>query len=245
LGKFIGEKMVDITTILTVYKRPYTEEQIENILAQTLPSNIIIWQNENHIDITPLKKKYNFTHVHSTHNHKFHGRFTLPLLVNTPYVCVFDDDTMPGPKWYEKCKRSCEEKNAIIGRNGRIILKNFRQQGPIPKGNDIKVDFVGHSWFFKREWIHHMWKQPAYSFENGEDIHFCAAAKIHGNIDSYIAGSNDPLEQAIQDGKDGGYGADKFASYIVNKGSHTKVRQQVWTHWLKKGWKTIYFPEGM
>lgn len=236
---------IDTTCILTVYKRPYTEEQIQCILKQTVPSNLIIWQNGDFIDISPLKDKYNFIHVHSNHNYKFHGRFTIPLLLNTKYVCIFDDDTMPKSKWLEKCRRSCEEKNAIIGRNGRNIRTLSRQEGPVPKGADLKVDFVGHSWFFKREWIHHMWKEQASTFENGEDIHFCASAKINGDIDSYIAGSNDPEEQAVQNGKDGSYGNDEFAHYIKNKKNHTPIRRQVWTHWLKKGWKTKYFPNGL
>lgn len=235
--------MADITTILTVYKRPYTEEQIERILEQTVPSDIIVWQNGNFIDITPLKEKYNFIHVHSTHNYKFHGRFTIPLLLNTKYVAIFDDDTIPYKKWLEKCRRSCEEKNAIIGRNGRIVHKGMRQSGPVPSGADLKVDFVGHCWFFKREWIHHMWREQAATFDNGEDIHFCAAAKIHGNIDSYVAGSPDPEEQATQSGRDGCYGADKFAHYIVNKKRHGHVRKQVIRHWLNKGWSTINFPK--
>jgi hypothetical protein len=89
-----------ITVILTVYKRgQILEEQIFAILRQSLqPSQIVIWQNGNFTDITAVVAKFpNVSHVHSKHiNYKFYGRFLLPLMVDTEYVIIFDDDTIPG-----------------------------------------------------------------------------------------------------------------------------------------------------
>ena len=72
-----------INVILTVWKRNNLEEQLEMISKQTADiSDVYVYQNESHFDISHLKSKYNFKHVHSKDmNFKFHGRFTLPLLV--------------------------------------------------------------------------------------------------------------------------------------------------------------------
>ena len=55
-----------ILVLLTVYKRNYLEQQLEAIKKQTLkPDYLIVYQNEEHINIEPLKKKYEFIHIKS------------------------------------------------------------------------------------------------------------------------------------------------------------------------------------
>ena len=50
--------------LLTVYKRSNIEKQLEAIYNQTIkPDYLIVFQNENHVSIEYLKKKYNFIHV--------------------------------------------------------------------------------------------------------------------------------------------------------------------------------------
>ena len=74
-----------INVILTVWKRNNLEEQLEAIQNQTADiDTVYVYQNESHVDISHLKSKYNFQHVHMKDtNFKFHGRFTLPLLFET------------------------------------------------------------------------------------------------------------------------------------------------------------------
>ena len=93
----------DITTILTVYRRPHTLiEQLEAIQNQTYPpSSIIIWKNHYDNIVLPeipehLKKNVDI--ITSTRNFGVWARFALGLLANTNYVAVFDDDTIPGTK---------------------------------------------------------------------------------------------------------------------------------------------------
>lgn len=235
---------MNLTTILTVWKRSNLEEQLEMISNQTVPSDIIVYQNESHVDIEPLKKKYKFTHFHSRDfNYRFHGRFALPLLLKTKYVCIFDDDCICNKEWYAACMRSCEEKNAIIGGNGRLIRKNLTQSGPLGddqyarrRKNDVLVDFVGHAWFFKREWIHYMWREPNLSLDNGEDIHLCAAAKIYGGIDSYVGGSDKWEEKG--DLEQARLGSDQFANWTQDT-NHRPLRMKIIQHWIDKGWKPL------
>ena len=42
------------------------------------------------------------------------------------------------------------------------------------------VDFVGHSWFFRREWSKYFWWEAPFSKTFGEDIHFCAVLSKNG-----------------------------------------------------------------
>ena len=41
----------------------------------------------------------------SSDNAYFHARFALALLAQTEYVAIFDDDSIPGPEWFENCRR--------------------------------------------------------------------------------------------------------------------------------------------
>ena len=223
----------DITVILTIWKRNNLEEQLERIYAQTADiSDVYIYQNESHIDIYPLKEKYNFKHIHSKDfNFKFHGRFTLPLLFDTKYTVIFDDDTMPNIEWLDHCRKLCEEKNCIVGANCR----NYRRTGYDCGTNNkehIKCDIVGHCWFFKTEWVHYMWREKPPTYDNGEDIHLCATCKIHGNIDTYFP-SQDRLE--VLGDSNQALGCDEHATW--KKAGHTDQRWGLYEYWIEKGWE--------
>ena len=216
-----------ITVILTVWKRNNLEEQLEAIYDQTADlSDVYVYQNESHVDISSLQKKYKFKHVHSKDmNFKFHGRFTLPLLFESKYTAIFDDENL------------CDQKNCIVGANCR----NYNGKGScglcdgILTLEPVKCDIVGHCWFFKTEWIHHMWREKAFTFENGEDIHFCAACQVYGGIDSYI-----PTQTQVDIDNWGDtkpmLGTDEIATW--RKPEHNSTRDQLYKYWITKGWKT-------
>lgn len=229
--------MNDISVILTVWKRRHLERQLKSIYNQTADiSNIYVYQNESHVDISSLHEKYKFNHIHSKDvNFKFHGRFTLPLLFNTKYTAIFDDDTIPNKKWLEYCVSVCEEKNGIIGANGRNYSKNPLCRGPGDNTHEhTKCDIVGHCWFFKTDWIHYMWKENPPTYDNGEDIHFCAACKMHGNIDAYYpAQPNDNRE--IWGDTAGELHVDAVATCMT--ANHNSIRNDLYKYWIDKGWK--------
>jgi len=47
------------------------------------------------------------------------------------------------------------------------------------------VDYVGHAWFFKREWLSHLWREKPPTWDNGEDMHFSYTAQKYGGIQTY------------------------------------------------------------
>lgn len=227
--------MSDISVILTVWKRDNLEKQLEAIKNQT--ENVVdvyVYQNESWIDVSKLKSKYNFTHIHSDKNFKFHGRFTIPLLLDTKYTAIFDDDTIPANNWLTHCKKLCDSRNCIVGANYRNYNGNGGGLCDGKYNNEpIKGDIVGHCWFFKTEWIHYMWREKAYTFENGEDLHFCASCKIHGDIDSYLP------TQTINERNNWGdttpvLGSDEHSTWKTP--THNSIRKELYEYWQKKGW---------
>tara|TARA_Y100000034_G_scaffold135486_1_gene207585 strand:- start:97 stop:795 length:699 start_codon:yes stop_codon:yes gene_type:complete len=230
--------MGEVTVVLTVWKRNNLEKQLEAIKNQTASiDEIYVYQNESHIDISYLQKEYTFRHIHSKDkNFKFHGRFTLPLLFNTKYTAIFDDDTIPAKNWLNHCKELCDEKNCIVGANCRN--KNGFGSGlcdGITNSEPIKCDIVGHCWFFKTEWIHYMWRESAPTFNNGEDIHFCASCQIHGDIDSYLPTQESNVPENWGD-TNPNLGGDEFATW--RKNDHNDIRYSLYEYWESKGWET-------
>jgi hypothetical protein len=192
----------DITVILNVYKRPHTlKQQLEAVKSQTLsPAKIIIYQNRadnSSVYEIPqeIREDKSITIIESSENFGVWARFAIGLLAKTTYVCIFDDDTIPGKKWFENCYNTILEINGLLGTIGvifqpssdRYIIKNRHGWGN-PNENIERVDIVGHSWFFKREWLAQLWSiVPDYSFMDvsGEDMGFSYALQKIG-INTYV-----------------------------------------------------------
>ncbi len=139
--------------------------------------------------------------VHSKHrNFKYHGRFTLPLLIDTEYTSILDDDTIPQPYWLQHAMKYCSEYNAIIGGVGVVIGRNKQFYFNPPIKENLEVDYVGHIWFFKTKWVSQYlfnggissigtYLQP--SWEAGEDIGFSASAWLGGRIRTILPPMSD------------------------------------------------------
>lgn len=177
----------DITVLLTVYRRPtYLLEQLEAIANQSVPAKeIIILKNHFSDSIVipeiPISLKERLGPIHvveSTKNFGVWGRFAIGLLANTTYVCVFDDDTIPGRRWFENCLLSMNFREGLYGTIGLVFhsdkYKNRTRYGWDNPTTEVKqVDIVGHAWFLKRRWLSWMWECcPDYNeyLKCGEDI---------------------------------------------------------------------------
>lgn len=185
----------DITVILTGYKRPqHLKEQVEAVKNQTLkPKEIILWVNGTDFD---FEDEY-VTVIKSSKNFGVWARFSCALLASTKYVCVLDDDTIPGMRWFENCYETMKHFDGLLGTIGVVFDEKchgykvkYRVGWDNPSTNVSKVDIVGHSWFFKKEWLQHLWKlQPIYELDEqlvcGEDIGFSCALQNVG-IDTFV-----------------------------------------------------------
>ena len=183
-----------ITAILNLYKRPHTLiEQVAAIRAQTIqPTKIILWVNQaDGVVIPPEIARDRSIHIiFSSQNTGVWGRFTAAILAQTEYVCVFDDDTIPGRRWFENCVKTMSVTPGLLGTVGLIFAQGStyrcgppRIGWPGPNKETRQVDIVGHSWFFKREWLSALFSEmPTWPdmFTAGEDIAFSAGLQKIG-----------------------------------------------------------------
>lgn len=185
-----------ISVILNAYNRlEYLLDQIESIKSQTVKVNeILIWQNDNGKK-TPIIIPEDICLVKSNRNFGVWSRFSLALNCKSDYICVFDDDTFPGKNWLKNCLDTIEKKNGLLGARGvrfasnreYIVGEEFGWNNP---NSTVKeVDIVGHSWFFRREWISYFWRElPAFNTSNfvGEDMHFSFMLQKYLNLNTYV-----------------------------------------------------------
>ena len=236
--------MDNVTVILSTWKRDYLETQIESVLNQSVePHRIILYQNESHQDFSDIVKKYSIEHIHSrTTNFRYHSRFTIPLYVESEYFAIFDDDTIPAPRWLENCLRLSQQENCIVGANGRIVLNTIDGIEYVTAGDgasitsDREMDFVGHCWFVKRDHVFTMWKRKPFTYSTGEDIHLSASNKIENGTRSFVP--MQPVGTDLCGDTRFDFCDDDLASFKILK-NHNKDRDELIQNWLKAGWKTV------
>jgi len=239
-----------ISVILNVYKRPeMLEKQIQAIRAQSVeikPENIHVWYNKSDVSqYYPIDK--NIRTYTCNWNTKFWGRFTIPLLVRTPYVAMFDDDIIPPKDWFKNCLETIEnpETNGILGGSGVII----HGRGYVPHNKfgwngghsdrTERVDLVGHAWFYRQEWIKYLFYEKPFTWDNGEDITFSYLAQKYGGINTFVP----PHPESNRDIWSADYniaqtvGSDRNASWRI--GNHLGVRGEICVHCINNGWKTV------
>jgi len=191
--------MSNITAIVNIYKRPHVlASQIAAIRAQTVPpACIFIWNNGNKsVDLSAYKDASDIRVFDNNYNYGVWSRFLIGLLAPTEFVCIFDDDTLPGTRWFENCLASMAKKEALYGTIGvlftdssdrYISLKRYGWDGPA----DISMpaDIVGHSWFFRREWLGYFTREVPQVYtkiSNGEDVHFSFMLQKYASIPTYV-----------------------------------------------------------
>ncbi len=185
----------DLTAILNAYRRPYNlKMQVEALKKQTIkPKQIWLWVNDH-----PENRDFDFTTLgvdrifHNDYNWKFYGRFAAALLADTEYVGIFDDDTIPGERWFENCFETTKNHEGILGSAGYVQTgpratqyEPGRAGWPRQNKETMRVDYVGHAWFFKREWLSHLWREKPPTWDNGEDIHFSYTTQKYGGLQTY------------------------------------------------------------
>ena len=197
-----------ITVVLNAYKRLNLKEQVEAVRNQTVSvKEIFYWQN------TAPGFEYDedtYTQLNaalSNYNYGVWARFAYALNAKSDYVCVLDDDTIPGSRWIENCLKTYETYPGLLGGIGlRFKNKNYEldqlsdgkyarfgwDSNPICAGNNInpeEVDIVGHSWFFARDLLSVFWRElPAehWSMLCGEDIHFSYMLQKYTDLKTYV-----------------------------------------------------------
>jgi len=253
-----------ITVILNGYKRPNNlDEQLEAIKNQTLqPTEILFWYN-NPMDDTDIN--YNIgTEIpgaYCNYNFGVWARFAFAFMAKNPYVCIFDDDTIPGRRWLENCMETMKTHEGLLGTVGLIYpqplpseqssyYEPYVRVGWPDRGNNeetLQVDLVGHSWFFKKEWLSHMWREipdPKYN-TCGEDMHFSYMLQKYAGIKTFVPPhpiNNKELWGSI---KGATYGGDINSLWETNQISiggvpFKQLMNQYFREQRLKGWRLVY-----
>ena len=173
-----------ISVVLTVYARPDNLDiQLEHIKKQSIKSDEIFIVVDHNPNVQFDYQKYKeYKIVSYSSNMGVWARFSVALLSKNKYVCVFDDDTIPGLKWFENCINTLKKVDGLLGtvgvkfNKGAIDYNYFDRVGwPNPNDEIEEVDIVGHSWFFKRDILEKFWNNTHdhHAFKkSGEDMHF-------------------------------------------------------------------------
>jgi hypothetical protein len=238
----------EITVILNCYRRPqYLKEQIRLIKEQTIkPEQIWVWVN-HHED----NESFDFSDldvdrvIRSNFNWKFYGRFSIAMLADTEYVALFDDDTLPGNKWFENCIETMDIKDGIMGGAGvKLKGKQYREHtrfGWSSQNEEIvEVDLVGHAWFFRQSWLKYLWMEKPFTWENGEDIQFSYCCQKFGGIKTYCPPhpKDDFAKHSSLKGYE--YGVDdKATSNSRNHSVFYQQRDACVANAIDNGWKTV------
>ena len=237
-----------ITVVLNVYKRSENlERQLTAVREQSIkPLEILIW--ENGVGTTPEEFRTDLIIARSTKNFGVWARFAFALNAKGEFVCMLDDDTIPGSNWLENCYKTMLIRPGLLGTRG-IVFENklsysmHRDVGVhAPNEHIEEVDIVGHSWFFKKEWLGYYWSEFANKFDEdvaGEDIHFSYILQKHLNLPTLVPphpttdlslwGSNPVLAKEL------GAGAESISQ---NKDSLMRFERAL-QHYRKLGFQTM------
>ena len=184
-----------ITVVLNGFRRQdFLERQIANVRSQSVAvEKILIWNNGAPISFDNLGE--GVVVANSSVNFGVWSRFAFALNAETEYVCMLDDDTFPGARFFEHCLHHMEVKPALYGARGLRFhspkryhpYETFGWDGP--NESPQVVDIIGHAWFFKREWLCHFWRELPLSSSSklvGEDMHFSHMLQKYGNLQSIV-----------------------------------------------------------
>jgi GT2 family glycosyltransferase len=117
---------MSITVILNGFERNKNlSEQLTALRDQTLkPEQILLWynspENNNEINYDIIQQ---IPTALCNVNFGVWARFAFALMCRTKYICIFDDDTIPGKKWLENCYNTIQQHNGLLGTVG-LIYKN-------------------------------------------------------------------------------------------------------------------------
>ena len=187
---------VDVDVVLTCYKRPQIlSQQLAAIKNQTLaPRRIFLYQDgiDGYYKVElndKILNEFDAYKIAKTNGGVWKRFEFAEEICKSPYVCLFDDDTIPGERWLENCHMNSLQNRGVYGTNGVLMTepeeypRKFLNVGwHKPNIKTCAVDFVGHSWFFEREFLNGLLsKSWSKNYKRcGEDMTLSVAAAERG-----------------------------------------------------------------
>jgi hypothetical protein len=178
-----------IGVVLTVHKRPHLlKDQLTAIRRQSVPaSEVVIWDNNAEVDYASPGLHGNESVVCCTKNWGVWPRFFHAQFLDTRFICVFDDDTLPGHDWLRNCLDTYSQLPpfSLVGGVGVTFPDGTRDNRLYwgwknPSDTIVNVDLVGHAWFFERELLNWLVYDHRGGLTCGEDYAISATARKQG-----------------------------------------------------------------
>jgi len=242
-----------ISVILNGYRRPHTlQEQYDAVKSQTVDDlEIMFWGNyhEASMEKFPAEAIEGCTSAFCNKNLGVWARFAFALNASSEYVCVLDDDTIPGKQWLENCLETMKTHRGLLGCRGLRFTDDTYTNYPGCKyecfgagannGEPEEVDIMGHCWFFEKEWLRAYWAEmPKTRLTlGGEDMHFSYVLQKHFGLSTYVPPhpeDNKDLWGSLDPSK---YGEDMAATSRTSEG-HMQAHSY-WNYILSQGYKLV------
>lgn len=225
--------MKTVTVVLNGFKRQNTlAEQVESLKNQTYPIAKIFYFNFKSADpqFIPdyeLLDREGVEYAETSHHYGVWGRFTFALNANTDFVCIMDDDIVPGKKYIENCVSSYEKQPGIYGTMGSLfeqkngVLHKVHNYGWKDINNDkaIQVNYLFQTWFMPRKALNSFWSEMVpddmtHNRRIGEDMTVSLMAQKKLGLKSYVVPhpANDKCLWGNTTGDK--YGVDEFAVHV-------------------------------
>ena len=187
---------IDVDVVLTCYKRPQVlAQQLAAVKNQTLkPRRIFLYQDgiDGYYEVElndKILSEFDGYKISATNGGVWKRFEFAEEIAKSPYVCVFDDDTIPGERWLENCHMNMMQQRGVFVTNGILIptAENYFTEKVCvgwhrANSKTCAVDFGGHAWFFEQEYLKWMLAKPyrkKYKLV-GEDMTLSFAALEHG-----------------------------------------------------------------
>ncbi|MAB44291.1 MAG: hypothetical protein CMN67_02490 [Sphingomonadaceae bacterium] len=220
--------------VITLWKRiDYLEEQLDAVFGQSVPpESVILIQNEYHIDIPDDIRSRDRIEVIQSGLNSLYTRWIVGYLANAKFVCVFDDDVIPGSDWIQSCIRTSEKHNALVGPSGRRAKPSetpaWESVETVGSDNDALCDWVCNSYFFQTEWIKYIVEARRYrsSHKTFDDIQLATTLKALGNINCVVP-AQPSSDKRLNGHLKRKYGHDEHALWKRSASEHTHQRSKL------------------
>ena len=180
----------DITVLINGFNRPeYLKDQIAALNAQTIrPDKILVLFTKPKKDFpVPFIDGIDFIVVENDQG--LNTRFAVGLIARTKFICILDDDIMPGKKWLESCLDIIREEDVVISSYGIKFTDSWSDLTGLKYGDhgihsnvSTEIDMAGHSWFMKKEWLKFFWMEEPLDWTVSDDIHLSYTMRKYGKL---------------------------------------------------------------
>lgn len=249
----IHDSRPKVTCVMNAWGRPNAFPcQFNALRQQTVDSEVLVWQNA-HAETKPEWKRDWFDEAQVTHagcnrNLGVWSRFAFALNARTEFVCVFDDDIVPGKEWLQNCLDTFARYPGLLGGNGVVFhsLTNYNDRTnfgwAFPNRYVTHVDIVGHAWFMRREWLGLFWSEmpdPSQPVIAGEDFHASYTLQKHG-IKTYVPQhrTHTPQRWSCRTPKQGKQ-LGRMSVALSKHPQHSRTIQQGLGLYVRKGFRLI------